>query len=202
MGKGGVKFYRLTTCREDYGTDKSPKEWADEIKKKLSNYNFVPDDISFIQGDPAMFTKGQDNSISIADQFKSEGIKINPASNDRIGGWENMHNWLSIAPDGLPYWQITENCIHLLETLPSLVHDEIKVEDVDTAGEDHASDDQRYMLKKLKWLGSKVGAMRHPEIRTNISRTASFIGSKQVSVDLDAFTGQKVNESGVGGITH
>jgi hypothetical protein len=72
-----------------------------------------------------------------------------------------MHNWLSLAPDGLPYWIVAETCVNLIRTLPQLVHDENNVEDVDTTGEDHAPDDCRYCLKALKWLdGAKIGGIK------------------------------------------
>ena len=138
MSIQGTKFYRAKTFLEVYGTDKTPKQWADIIKDRIKGAGLKLEDISWIQGDPAMFTKGQDSSISIADQFLREELRIKPASNDRIGGWENLHNWLSLAPDGLPYWQISDNCINLIRTLPELVHDDNRVEDVDTDSEDHA----------------------------------------------------------------
>jgi hypothetical protein len=33
----------------------------------------------------------------------------------------------------------------------------LKVEDVDTDGEDHAQDYQRYMFKAIKWIDARVG---------------------------------------------
>ncbi len=200
----GTKFFRVTTFLEVYGTDKTPKEWSGIIKEKIGGYGLELKDISFIQGDPRMFTKGDDKSISIADQFKAEGIRINKGSNERIGGWENYHNWLSIAPDGLPYYQIAENCVNLIRTLPELIHDENIVEDVDTDGEDHAPDEQRYMLKRLKWLGAKVGAVPHEQIQAKVRTTAEFIGPKQVSIDLRKFELPQIttSDSGVGAIIH
>ncbi len=154
----GREFYRSTVFLEAWGHDQTPKEWSNTIKQKLIGLGLTLDDISWIRGDPSMFTKLLDNSMSIADQFKQEGIIIQPASNDRVGGWENLHNWLSLAPDGFPYLQFTRNCTNAIETIPLLVHDEIKVEDVDTLGEDDAADSIRYLHKHLKWLDAKRGA--------------------------------------------
>lgn len=202
----GVKYHRARTFLEVYGTDKTPHEWAEKIKASCTGAGLKIDDITWIQGDPAMFTKGQDNSISIADQFKRDDIIIRPASNDRVGGWENLHNWLSLGPDGIPYWQITENCVNLIRTLPELVHDENKVEDVDTTGEDHAPDDQRYQFKALKWINANVGGHIHSQPRTTIRTTAEFIPingvDKQVSLNLTKFeTPNKIDrKSRVGAI--
>jgi len=187
----GTKYHRAKTFLEVYGTDKTPHEWAEVIKTKVKGFGIRLDDITWIQGDPAMFTKGQDNSISIADQFRRDGIIIRAASNDRVGGWENLHNWLSLGPDDSPYWQITDNCVNGIRTLPELVHDENKVEDVATEGEDHWGDSARYQFKALKWINAGVGGHLHTQRSTAIRRTAEFIPvdgeQKQLSVNLKKF---------------
>lgn len=186
-----VKFNRVITFMEAYGTEKTPKEWAQIIQEKLKEFRLSVDDLKWIQADPAMFTKGNDGSISIAEQFvmaHHDYYKIKRGSNDRIGGWELLHNWLSIAPDGLPYWMMTENCINLIRTLPELVHDDLKVEDVDTQGEDHAGDDQRYMFKELQWIDAKVGGVSSRRMTRNVK----LIKSPLMGIDLSLF--EKVKE--------
>jgi phage terminase large subunit len=204
----GKKFFRATTFAEVYGTDKMPREWGEIIKTELDNFNLTLKDVSWIRCDNQIYNPQLDTSKSIFDQFVEcdEGYRtlLKPASKERIGGWENMHNWLSIAPDGLPYWQITENCHNLIRTLPALVHDENKVEDVDQSGEDHAPDDQRYQFKHLKWIDAKVGGIMHTSPTTTISRTAEFVGTKQVSIDITGFEDphNQTNEGGLGGVIH
>ena len=200
----GAVFHRSKTFLEVYGTEKTPAEWWEVIKEKLKFYNLEVKDISWIQGDPAMFTKGQDLSISIRDQFikanSDFGHKIKAGSNDRIGGWTNYHNWLRIAPDGLPYYQVSMDCPSLIRTLPELVHDDLKVEDVDTGGEDHAPDDQRYMLKALKWIDAKAGGVRQAGAKKPLT-TAHFINTKQVSINIDKWQ-EPDKPSSIGGIKH
>lgn len=202
----GVVFYRVKVFCEVYGTEKTPAEWWDVIKEKLKIYNLEPKDITWIQADPAMFTKGQDGSISIKDQFIKAndefGRKIKPGSNDRIGGWENYHTWLGIAPDGIPYYQVSSDCPNLIRTLPELVHDELKVEDVDTQGEDHAPDDQRYMLKKIKHIDAVGAAIKPRPNAVYMPQAPRFIAGKQVGIDLDAWTSPTDTGSSVGGARH
>ncbi len=185
-------YFRVKTFMEVYGTEKTPKQWAFEIRDRLKFYDLKIPDIDWIRGDPAMFTKGNDNSISIADQFKEYSVVIKPASNDRIGGWENLHKWLSVAPDGKPYWQITSNCQNLIRTLPQLVHDDVKFEDVDTDGEDHAPDACRYKFKHLKWLDGRVGAVLEDQgdkrPKTQFFATMNDQG-QQISINPDRFIG-------------
>jgi phage terminase large subunit len=203
----GKKFFRATTFAEVYGVDKMPKEWGEIIKQTISNYNLTLDDVSWVRCDNQIFNPGLDKSKSIADQFIDYDDKfrtlLKPASKERIGGWENLHNWLSIAPDGLPYWQIASNCVNLIRTLPSLVHDENKVNDVDQTSEDHAPDAVRYQFKHLKWIDAKLGGVIHKGGERLQLKTAEFIGPKQVSIDTSLFEGlPPINESGVGAIIH
>lgn len=204
----GQKFFRATTFGEVYGVDKMPKEWGLEIENELKKFGLVLNDISWIRCDNQIFNKGLDKSKAIAQQFRDYNEKfltlLKPASKERIGGWENIHNWLSIAPDGLPYWQITENCIHLIRTLPALIHDENKVEDVDKTGEDHAPDAIRYQFKHLKWIDAKLGAVISQPVKPLLARTAEFIDDKQVSIDLKAWETpvNPINTEGIGAVYH
>lgn len=150
----GTVFSRLFTFLEVYGTEKKPSEWAEIITKKLEFYHLTPDMIS-IWGDPAMFSKGQDMSLSIADQFQRSGVHIKRANNDRLSRWVLMHNWLSLAPDGIPYWVITSNCVNLHRTIPLMIHDEHDIEDLDTTLEDHAVDSSGYAMKHMKWIDAR-----------------------------------------------
>lgn len=183
----GVNFNRLITYGEVYGTEKSPKEWGDII-----NVRFDLGDFAWVRGDPAMFSPGNDGSTSIADQFNSFcGVYIQPANNDRVAGWELLHHWLSLAPDGLPYWMITENCKNLIRTLPELIHDENHVEDVDTEGEDHAPDAQRYIIKHLKWIDARVGGTHQPSVSNPRIKNKRPL----MKLDLDSFGSATVSRS-------
>jgi phage terminase large subunit len=155
----GVKFNRMWLYKELYGTDRLPSEWAGAIKQVTHLEEFKE-----IRCDPKMFVKGDDGAVSIADQMTKEfgpDLKyiLERANNDRIPGWENIQNWLSIAPDGLPYLMVSAECVNLIRTIPDMVHDDIRVEDLDTTAEDHALDALRYLLSYIKWINAQLGAM-------------------------------------------
>lgn len=196
-----TEFYRARTFFEIYGTEKTPQAWSEDIVEELSYFKLTLRDISWIRADPAMFNKKSDGSKSIRDQFidADEDWRImKPANNDRLGGWSIMHNWLSIAPDGLPYWQVGNNCVDLIRTLPGLVHDETKVEDVDTDGEDHAADDERYQFKHLKWIDAGSGAFnadKKDESKKN--QMANIKEGKQISIDLSVFENMGSGSNGI-----
>lgn len=47
---------------------------------------------------------------------------------------------------------ITANCVHTIRTLPAVQGDTVKVDDVDTDGEDHAADETRYACMSRPWV--------------------------------------------------
>ena len=182
----GVAFNRIITFSELYDNHKTPERVGEMIgKHDLEKY-------SFIRCDPAMFHKVQDGSVAIIDKIKQSipdyAALFKPANNDRIGGWAIMHNWLSIAPDGLPYWLITKNCKNLIRTLPQLVHNDNRMEDVDTTGEDHAPDDARYGLVHVKFIDAKVGGVGKTESH-KATKTANIdpATGREVAMDVDKF---------------
>ena len=185
-------FYRAKTFFETYGTQKNPKEWSQEIQTQLKLFNLTLKDVSWVRADPTIFNKGQDMSKSIRDQFVDDNELwrlLRSANNDRVAGWSVMHNWLSNAPDELPYWQITRNCTNLIRTLPDQVYDKNNVEDIDSDGEDHACDDQRYQFKHLKWIDAKVGAISKSDKPTlpYAHPAARMIDGNQLPINIDKF---------------
>lgn len=179
--ENGVSFNRIITYKEISGTDKIPEDWAKEIKNSCDLSEF-----SYIRVDPSMCHKKPDGSISIADQMKNElgqyAYLVKPANNDRVGGWTILHKWLSIAPDGLPYWLITENCQNLLTTIPQLQHDDNNPRDLDTTGPDDYCDSARYGLVHYKWIDAKVGQVGFTKNDKIISKYAD-----NLPLDLSAF---------------
>jgi hypothetical protein len=161
MPDGDTDFFnRVWVYKELYDIEKDPFYWANKIKEIVKLNEFLS-----LRADPSIFHKKEDGSRSIANQFKDCDVILVPANNDRIGGWEAVKNWLSIAPDGLPYLMISKMCNNLIRTIPAQVHDETNAEDLDTEGEDHAVDALRYMLIHIKWIDAGIGTARRKFVR-------------------------------------
>lgn len=78
------------------------------------------------------------------------GVRLQPAATSagsRVAGVQRIKEALAAAPDGFPWWQITEDCPVLIKQLPMLPRDPNNPEDVDTDAEDHAYDSVRYYLQ-------------------------------------------------------
>lgn len=108
--------------------------------------------IRFRMADPAMWIRQADTGLSIADTYARNGVVLHKASNERIAGWERVHEMLSDAKDGVPYLQVFDTCTELIKNLPSLVYDKHQVEDVDTDGPDDEADALRYGVMAAHWL--------------------------------------------------
>lgn len=134
---GGIHRYR-----ELYQEGLSYEKLAQKIME------LTPDDerIDYVVADPAIWgdkSRHRDNiGESGAETMQSifgTWTGLIKGDNNRLTGWGRVkimleNELLTVSPD----------CKDLIRTLPSMVHDDKKIEDLDTTGEDHAVDDTRY----------------------------------------------------------
>jgi phage terminase large subunit len=109
---------------------------------------------------PDAFARRTDEA-SIAEQmgdiFAAAGLpRPIPADDDRVGGWMLMYQMLEGGE-----WLLTENCIELIRTLPNLVRDAAKIEDIEKMDGDDTADAARYGLKS-RYGASRSGQTRAP----------------------------------------
>lgn len=100
---------------------------------------------AYTVADRAMWA--EDGGPSLAERARRAGLIMKPSDSDRLSGWDQVRYRLNPNDEDRPLLYITNNCEHFIRTFPVLQHDELKPEDVDTANEDHAADELRYMCK-------------------------------------------------------
>ena len=100
--------------------------------------------IRYTVGDPSMWNR-QPNGTSIAQIYLNNGVQMAPANNDRAAGWQRVHEELQGHEDDPPLG-VFSTCVNLIRTIPSMIHDKIDVEDIDTHSDDHLLDCLRYAL--------------------------------------------------------
>lgn len=129
--------------------------------------------------DPSTQNKMTDGP-SIFELYAQEGLGCLPADNDRIAGWQKVHDALAVGPlcavheylmtqgrytpltdedgnTGCPMLHVINGAApNLVRTLPDLPYSKTKVEDVDTTAEDHAPDALRYLLQMCGAVGGPV----------------------------------------------
>lgn len=137
---------RAYQYREMYQTGLTYHQLRDEILHRSKGEKILG---GFF--DPAMKARAQGTGIVgyevLADQ---DIIEFMPADNDRSNGWARLREYYRVREDseGRPYSWLTifDTCRATIRTVPELVHDQIKVEDLDSDGEDHIADAQRYFV--------------------------------------------------------
>jgi len=98
--------------------------------------------------DPAIFAA--DGGESIADIMRKAGVYFSPADNSRVAGWMQCHYRMAFNAEGKPRMYIFNTCKHLIRTIPLMMYDTVKAEDLDTDLEDHACDAMRYFMMERK----------------------------------------------------
>ena len=154
---------RVVTYREYVTRRTPPRELAREIiARSLLSSTAAPNSagparekIDGIYLSPDAFARRTDEA-SIAEQmgdvFAAAGFpRPVPADDDRVGGWMLMYQMLSESE-----WVLTDNCIELIRTLPNLVRDQARVEDVEKMDGDDPADAARYGLKSR--YGARYGS--------------------------------------------
>jgi len=102
--------------------------------------------------DPAVWDGSRGESI--ADTADKYGVHFLPGDNQRIPGWMQCHYRLQFDDNGYPRMYVFSNCKAFIRTIPLMIYDEHKPEDLDTDLEDHVADEWRYacMSKPIKPL--------------------------------------------------
>ena len=150
-------------CCKWYALDYDGRVWAyrelyvkgldaDEMAGKISELS-QGEEYDYSVADPSIFAKlgfvDRYGGQTIAETFSRYGITFYPASNRRIDGWNLMHQYLRYSEGTMPKMIHFDTCLNSIRTIPQLIHDEKHPEDLDTRGEDHAADCDRYFLASL-----------------------------------------------------
>ena len=140
-------IYRIM---ELYGCTRTPNEgvkWTpdkqfEEIHKTEMQHPWLKGKSIIGVADPAIWDASRGESV--ADTAARYGVFFTPGDNERIAGWMQCHYRLQFDEDGYPRMYVFNTCRAFIRTIPLLIYDEHKVEDLDTTMEDHVADEWRY----------------------------------------------------------
>lgn len=103
--------------------------------------------LRYLVADPACWQQhGVGNGESIAETLQRLQIPMKRGDNNRLLGWQRMHEMLGESPDGLPWLTIDTSCTYLRRTIPAAMSEKGDADDVDSTGDDHGLDSLRYGL--------------------------------------------------------
>ena len=94
--------------------------------------------------DPAIWNA--ERGVSIAETAQKFGVYFEPGDHERLPGWMQVHYRLAFDENGFPMMYVFSNCKAFIRTMPTLMYDDHKPEDLDSDGEDHVADEVRYFL--------------------------------------------------------
>ena len=96
--------------------------------------------------DPAIWDRSR--GMSVEEQLRNGfgGVIFSKGDNTRLPGKMQLHERLKFSEDGRPMLYVFSTCRDFIRTVPALVYDGRRPEDIDTAGEDHIYDETRYFL--------------------------------------------------------
>ena len=124
------------------GVEMIPQEVFAEIHRIETEHRWLKGKKIIGVADPAIWNA--QTGESIAETAAKFGVYFTKGDNNRINGWMQMHYRLSFDDNGYPMMYIFKNCKAFIRTIPTLIYDENRVEDLDTDGEDHCADESRY----------------------------------------------------------
>lgn len=139
-----IREYYGCTGEPNVGLMLTPQEIAKTIREiESTDPNLKGKQISGI-ADPAIWDKSHGESI--AEMMEQERIYFSPGDHARLAGKMQFHYRLAFDSMGIPMFYCFKSCRHFIRTIPILIYDEKKVEDIDTTLEDHIYDEARYLF--------------------------------------------------------
>ena len=127
---------------------------------------------------------------TIAETMATNNVTFIPSSKRRIDGWDLMHKYLRWDKDTRPKLIYFDTCFDSIRTIPLLIHDDHKPEDLNTQGEDHAADTDRYLLTSLHETKSKKPKN---ELQVKLeARKKRIMGELEPSVLNDFYQGDYI----------
>jgi phage terminase large subunit len=165
---------RVIVYRELYGTGMTYKALARKIQEMTPQW-----EQDVLQGqmiaDPAIFAKkgedeGEKSGAEQMDEATKGWLSFRRGNNDRVNGWGVMREYMKpFNLDG----EITSKliffeglCANAIRTIPALVYDSTRVEDLNSKGEDHCADEVRYGLMDIFELFSEKSPEAPKAVRT------------------------------------
>lgn len=140
---------RLYRYRELYGCTGEPnvgiKWYPKQIAARIREIERELEEGNNIVGyaDNAIWDGSEGESV--AEQMEKEGVYWEKVDKARIAGKMQVHYRLAFDEEKKPMLYVFKTCKDFIRTMPALIYDRHKPEDVDTNQEDHIYDETRFI---------------------------------------------------------
>lgn len=140
-----AEYYGCTGVANE-GIKLNPQEIAAGIREIESTHALLKGKQITGVADPSIFDRSRGESIAGMMEQHPYYIHWERGDNTRLAGKMQFHYRLAFDEEGKSMFYCFNTCKHFIRTIPNLVYDETKVEDIDTEGEDHIYDECRYVF--------------------------------------------------------
>ena len=121
----------------------SNEEQFKEIHNIESSHKWLMGRKIYGPADPSIWDGSR--GVSAAEIADKNGVYFEPGVNDRIPGWMQVRERMKFDENGYPKIYFFNTCKDAIRTIPLMMFDEHKIEDMDSDLEDHFCDSMRYM---------------------------------------------------------
>ena len=166
-----MELYGCTDTPNE-GVKWTPDKQFEEIAKVEREHPWLKGKQIHGVADPAIWDASRGDSI--ADTAIKYGVYFTPGDHERIAGWMQCHYRLQFDNNGYARMYVFENCKGFIRTIPLMMYDEHKVEDLDTSMEDHIADEWRYMC-----MSRPIEPIREVEKKTILSDPLNMFTKKR-----------------------
>lgn len=149
------EYYGCTGTPNE-GIKINPKEIAHGIREMEQTHPLLKGKKITGVADPSIFEKSRGESIANQMEGFPYFITWDKGDNTRLAGKMQYHYRLAFDDEGKAMFYCFDTCKHFIRTIPNLVYDETKVEDIDTDGEDHIYDECRYVFMTMPITPRKI----------------------------------------------
>lgn len=147
-------FYRILEC---YGMGNSPNEgihWTN--KQQFDEFQRIEQEHPWLRGrkiyrvaDPSIWDGSHDTyGVSCAEEAEKHGMFFTKGNNERVAGWMQVRERLKFDERGKARLYFFKNCKAIIRTMPLMVFDKHRPEDMDSTLEDHPCDELRYLMQE------------------------------------------------------
>ena len=152
MDYNGVAYQiaELYGCTQtpNEGVKWTPDQQFEKIAEIERSHPYLKGREIYGVADPSIWDGSRGKSVY--DTAVDYGIYFDKGINDRIAGWMQMHYRFAFDEKGKAMMYIFNTCKSTIRTLPLMMYDEHKPEDLDTKLEDHIADAIRYFCRPIE----------------------------------------------------
>ena len=139
-----------STGQPNEGLKLTPEEQFKHIHEIETSHPWLKDKRIRRVADPSIWDGSR--GISVAEIAEKNQVYCEKGINDRIAGWMQVRERLKFDEDGRAMLYFFDTCKDAIRTMPLMMFDAHRVEDLDTSLEDHFCDSLRYecMARPIK----------------------------------------------------